>query len=136
LQQIGKTVNLRAHHLLCTRTFSGAGYNQAFIDNMRRVVDACMLVSCRIKIVAGLDDICAFCPHSNGQLCKKSGSKAPDMDKEVLNILGIKTNDTYTAVALDKKIRNAVRRGLFRDICSRCEWFKDYCRPIIDPCCH
>lgn len=124
-------VNLRPHHLLCIRTFSGAGYSHEFIDNMHRVVSACKIPSQTIKIVEGLDDICACCPHNQGNLCIRNDDMAKGMDKRTLSILGLRLDFLYNSLNLGDIIEIAIQQGLFCDVCERCEWFDPYCRSYI-----
>ncbi|MBE0446548.1 MAG: DUF1284 domain-containing protein [Actinobacteria bacterium] len=131
MQLEGELINLRGHHLLCVRTFSGAGYDISFIDNMYRIVDACKSPSRPIRIVRGLDDICAFCPHSDGSSCLKDENRALSMDKAVLAALGIRPGGTYTSLYLQREVEGGIRRQLFHDICAQCNWFASHCHRII-----
>ncbi len=124
-------VNLRGHHLICIHTFLGEGYSKAFSENMGDIVRILKVPTQKIRIVEGLDHICTFCPYSNWVSCLKGNDKVMDMDKKVVSILGIEPRGTYKSLYLRLKTGEAVHKGLFCDVCAKCEWFALYCRPLL-----
>ncbi|MEW5705528.1 MAG: DUF1284 domain-containing protein [Actinomycetota bacterium] len=132
MQQKSEVIYLRAHHLICINTFSGLGYSDAFINNMARIVEALNSPSQPLRIIDRLDDICAFCCHSNGRQCLKNGKLVLEMDNKVKEILQIdlSADKIYTAGFLNKKVERAMKKGFFCKVCKDCEWFT-ICRQLL-----
>jgi hypothetical protein len=131
LQPEGRIINIRGHHLLCAYAFTGMGYNIAFTENMRCIVEAFRTPSHLMRIVEGFDDVCACCPHSDGRSCRKGEDMAVSMDKAVLAILGIEVDSVYESTFLHRGVEDGVRQQLFHDICIQCSWFTSHCHGVI-----
>lgn len=58
-------MELRPHHLLCTRAFKGFGYSPEFVRNMYHVISD-IKTSGKVTLVKGCDSICAKCPKRCG----------------------------------------------------------------------
>jgi len=123
--------SLRGHHLLCVYNFSGRGYNAIFINNMQRIVEACKSQSQLVRVVDGLDDICEFCPHCDGNLCQKDRGRVSIMDEAALAALGVDKEHTYTFFSLRRKIKDGIKNDMFQDICTKCSWFVPFCRQVM-----
>lgn len=82
--------NLRGHHLICLHFFEGEGYNQEFVNNLKRILKRAG--SEKIRISAGVDDICCCCPHMKENSCRyneHSDSEIGEMDNRALDLLRI-----------------------------------------------
>lgn len=112
-------LNLRPHHLLCTRAFKGKGYSPAFVENMQRVIDQ-LKSGCGITLVTGLDAICAPCPERIGNHCR-SEAKVTGFDEAVLSQLGLERK-TYTYTELDRILETRLTESVYDCICRGCEW--------------
>jgi hypothetical protein len=83
-----------------------------------------------IKIVIGVDDICAPCEHWDHAkgLCKKSPAKYPQdnensftSDKNAIRVLGMKPGDTMNADDLYRLIKTRVTKKVFaEEVCVAC----------------
>ncbi len=124
-------VRLRPHHILCTRIFTGSGYDKKFTETMRRVVDDCNVASRGISIVEGLDEICDACPHNDGFMCRKNPQLAAELDERVLSDLGLEYGGIYESISLFDKVEVAMRKGMFYEMCLRCEWFGSLCHRAL-----
>jgi len=122
-----KEKRLRHHHLLCTQTFTGKGYDYRFVANMEDVVEA--LGSPKdlvIRLSIGSDDICSLCPNEVRGLCRDESSVI-EKDRSAAMFLDIPEEAVIPAEQLIKKVRERLQ-GLddFRLICGECEWLDLY----------
>ncbi|MCD1294223.1 DUF1284 domain-containing protein [Methanocella sp. CWC-04] len=122
-----KGIPLRAHHLLCMLGFQGVGYTAEFIKNfykVKRMID--QNPDMEIEVVDSCDVICLACPNAQGEDCFKGGLKldstVKEMDRRVMNKLGIKPGDRFKAKDLYTLIKEKIRPEDFKDICRGCEW--------------
>lgn len=123
-----KVIRLRPHHLLCIRFFTGHGYSQEFTRNMYAVLDS-LSKGQRVKIVSGMDDLCAFCPNNhtdkNGRHICSAEEKVLSYDNKVLEILNPflnkEINETWNTLynLVSCYIMDA---SLFDSICASCQW--------------
>ncbi|MGP1431603.1 DUF1284 domain-containing protein [Treponema sp.] len=112
-------LNLRPHHLLCTRAFRGKGYSPAFVENMSRVIAEIKNGAC-ITLTAGFDDICAACPEKEGSVCK-SEEKVQTFDARVLERFHLERK-TYSYTELEHCITEYLDEASYEYICCNCEW--------------
>lgn len=112
-------VNLRPHHLLCTRAFKGKGYSPAFVENMRRIID-CMKAGAEIALIAGADDICAACPERIGNRCR-SEAKVAAFDKAVITHFPLERK-RYPYTEIENLITVRLTEAVYELICGNCEW--------------
>ena len=118
-----KEVRLRHHHLLCTSTFSGRGYDYRFVANMEEVVSSLRspdgLV---IRLQIGCDDICAQCPNSVRGLCKDHGSVV-EKDRSAALFLSLPDEGSFPAKPLLEMAEERLRElDDIRLVCGECEW--------------
>jgi hypothetical protein len=118
-----KEVRLRHHHLLCTRTFGGYGYDKRFVANMGEVVSVLRspdgLV---IQLEVGCDDICSQCPNVVRGLCKDHESVVKK-DCSVALFLGVPEEGALRAGPLLRAVEDRLRElDDFRSVCGECEW--------------
>ncbi|MBI4826049.1 MAG: DUF1284 domain-containing protein [Nitrospirae bacterium] len=117
---------LRGHHLICLHFFDGEGYDEAFINNLRKILERAK--DEEITISSGADDICVLCPYLKESRCLYTESSDEDvrnMDTEALALLCLSKEDK---VKWDE-IRNKVKRifpNWYSSRCKECDW-KDAC---------
>ena len=124
-------MKIRAHHFLCMQGFQGYGYNKAFTDNLKKIIERLKKTpGIENKIIIECDIICSACPHNKSGLCEKnknSGREIQNMDLKVLKKLGLKSGtiiklkDIFSLI--DEKIKTATDA---QDICGNCLW-QDKC---------
>uniref|UniRef100_A0A7J2TIP2 DUF1284 domain-containing protein n=1 Tax=Archaeoglobus fulgidus TaxID=2234 RepID=A0A7J2TIP2_ARCFL len=110
---------LRGHHLICLHFFKGMGYDDRFVENIKRILESID----EVEIVDGIDDVCKFCPHNAG-FCNYS----PDSEKEVreldrfaLELLGFNVGDSVKWKDIKSRIPKLIEEWrIFA--CKECEW--------------
>jgi uncharacterized protein len=126
-QRSFKGIPLRAHHLLCLLGFQGIGYTAEFIKNFQKVKRMLEQHSdMLIEVVDTCDVVCLACPNKQGDECFKSGlkynRKVKDIDRRVMERLGIKAGDRFTVKELYALIKEKIEPGDIKDICQGCDW--------------
>jgi len=118
-----KELRLRHHHLLCTRTFGGRGYDQRFVANMEEVVSN-LRCSDDLIVTVGMscDDICSQCPNAVRGLCKDHVSVL-EKDRSAALFLDLPERGSFSAGPLLRGVEERLR-GLddIRLVCGECEW--------------
>lgn len=132
-------IRLRAHHLLCIRFFAGHGYSPAFTQNMERVI-AALNDGAPVRLVRGMDDLCAACPNNapSASCCGGEGEaectaeeKVSRYDRAVRSALESSGLDTAAAhpwhelyAAITERIMRSHPDGTraFDAICPDCQW--------------
>jgi uncharacterized protein len=118
-----REVRLRHHHLLCTRTFIGRGYDRRFVANMEEIVSALRAPNdLVIRLSASCDDICSSCPNELRGRCKDQDS-VMEKDRSVAIFLDIQGEAVLPAGPLMDLIDRKLS-GLndIRQVCGDCEW--------------
>ncbi|MHC1710347.1 MAG: DUF1284 domain-containing protein [Methanomassiliicoccales archaeon] len=118
-----KEIRLRHHHLLCTRTFGGRGYDYRFVANMEDVVSRLRspdgLV---IRLGVSCDDVCSQCPNAVRGLCKDHESVV-DKDRSAALFLSLPDEGTFPAGPLLAMVEERLRElDDIRLVCGECEW--------------
>ena len=131
-----RELRIRGHHLLCMYGFRGLGYSQAFVENMRRVVDAFLASEPTVvELVEGGDDICSACPHlQDGECRKRLASQEPLASKDslVLAALGLEARTRHTSAEIRSAISSRISPEDIRRLCSGCQWLElGYCEQGI-----
>ena len=133
-----KNIILRGHHLLCTRLFSGNGYDEEFAKRMGEVVTKMELDNFSdgnkyektdmITHVCKSDYVCEKCPNRVEERgCKLGDKDVLQKDRLVLKYLGLEENKSYTLYEIKGIVRN-IKREQFEEICGGCRWYKaGYC---------
>lgn len=115
------TCNLRPHHALCTRFFTGHGYSPDFTRNMERVLGL-LREGARVRIAAGADDLCAACPNLVGGACVCSG-KVDRYDAAVSELCGLEPGQVIEYAHLRELVRERILApGCLGEVCADCEW--------------
>lgn len=121
------TIALRAHHLLCTLTYVGKGYNAPFVANYDAIA-AALVNGEPVRLVAGPDDICApLCdrgdrPHCLGWRATRRDTQAA---RDLVPLIGVALS-AGTRFRLDGRrlvrLREAFAAGTIRAACAGCQW--------------
>ncbi len=127
------TVSLRPHHLLCTLTYVGEGYDRAFVANYDALVVR-LQAGEDILIVDGPDDICRPLLAGPDQHCRTGSVIQRDGEAEqalaalLSRPVGAGQRLTPTRELL-ARMREAFRIGQTRSACAGCEW-ADLCTSV------
>lgn len=117
---------LRGHHLLCVHGFQSMGYSPDFIAKMSEIVEEIKdsTIDLPIQVIAELDDVCFCCPHKGVGYCNspKSNSYILNLDKKVIDHLGIKSGETYNKNELVSLVAKLVNPEDLDYICEGCSW--------------
>ncbi len=119
-------VRIRAHHLLCLRGFQGYGYSPDFIENMTDVIkDIESSPDLLVEVVESCDAICLACPHNREDVClreENSQDKVRDMDRQVLEKLGLKGGQRIRAGDIFPLTDARLENTDVEEICGDCDW--------------
>ena len=123
------TCDLRPHHALCTRFFTGKGYSPEFTRNMERVLGQ-LRGGAQVRMVAGADSLCAACPNLAQGVCS-SAEKVERYDAAVLALCGIEPGRELNYAELSALVdRSILAPRLLDDVCGDCEWHS-LCREVM-----
>lgn len=113
---------LRGHHLICLHFFSGRGYDQKFISNLRLTLEKASHSG--VEIVSGADDICIACIHLKNEKCSYSEQAYDEirkMDRFALQLLeenaGVKMNWNQVKDRVSKIFPLWAKK-----YCKKCSW--------------
>jgi len=122
-------LKLRCHHLLCIQGYVGKGYDKNFTKNMDSIVKYLKKHPLnKIKIICGVDDICALCPNKISDNVCITNNKVLTLDHKLLKILNLDLNMEYSYKYLVHCIYKYLDRNKFKELCKLCQWFKfGYC---------
>lgn len=116
-------MRLRPHHLLCIQSYSGKGYNDAFVENMNRITERLRNEDkTSVEIVFSDDDLCACCPNLQKDGFCRDNEKVTSYDKKVTGYFHIEEK-TYTYQDITREIRRRMTPEILADICKDCEWY-------------
>ena len=126
-------MKIRAHHLLCVNFFHGLGYNEKFIENLKKIVEKLRLnPKLEVEVVGECDDICAACPYMVDGLCKAeedSEEEVKRMDVLVAKRLGIRFGEKLEAEKVLAVWEKFSPEDL-KEICRTCDWVEE-CTKIL-----
>lgn len=125
-------MRLRPHHLLCTQSYSGKGYNDTFVDNMNLLTARLRSEkSTPIELVFSTDDLCACCPHMLGTDLCEFNENVKRYDAKVIEYFHLKEK-TYIYQDITRKIREGMTPEMLEDICGGCSWYHvSACRKVL-----
>lgn len=125
-------MRLRPHHLLCTQSYSGKGYNDTFVDNMNLLTARLRSEkSTPIELVFSTDDLCACCPHMLGTDLCEFNENVKRYDAKVIEYFHLKEK-TYIYQDITRKIREGMTPEMLEDICGGCSWYPvSACRKVL-----
>lgn len=121
-------LNIRAHHLLCTKNFVGQGYSDDFSKNMTRLIKE-LEENPEVKLLADLDDICGPCPENLGHKCKND-DLVKSYDKRVLDFLNLTQDEIYSWEDIKKLACDIIfSKNRREEICRECQW-NELCKEV------
>ena len=126
-------MRLRAHHLLCILGFRGLGYDEKFIQGMKRVVQRIKeYPGLKIEVIERCDDICTACPFNVEGSCKNevmgSEEAVRRKDREVAERLELKEREKYSIKEILNLIKKKIKPDDLSAICGNCPWLRmRYC---------
>jgi len=125
-------MRLRPHHLLCTQTYRGKGYDNDFVDNMTAITNRLgREAGAQIEIVFSTDDICVKCPKMTGEDLCEENAKVKAIDRKVVEYFGLEEK-CYIYQNIIREIKAKMTASIMDDICGDCNWYKvSDCRSII-----
>lgn len=125
-------MRLRPHHLLCTQSYSGKGYDEAFVENMNQLVEKLRAEkSTPVQIVFSTDDLCTKCPNMLGADLCRDNEKVKAYDEAVIRHFHIEEK-TYVYQDITRKIRDGMTPEILEDICGNCCWYPiSACRRVL-----
>lgn len=113
---------LRPHHLLCIRMFTGKGYDDRSVLQMRYVIAKFDDPESSVRLLTGCDEICKGCPHVKNGVCDFNASVVKK-DRATLEYLGLAEGEIRSSSLLRSLVED--RLSVLRDIeevCGVCEW--------------
>jgi hypothetical protein len=123
-------MKIRAHHLLCIQGFQGYGYDGGFVAHLGGIIAFLRKNPAQtVQIVAVCDDICAKCPHTNGEICAKdegADARIKATDRNVLSGIEVCENTSMRFSQATELVNRAFKaRKDVEHICGGCGWQKD-----------
>ena len=125
-------MKLRPHHLMCTQSYAGKGYDEDFVKVMDKITyELRNNKEYLINIVFSTDDICEACPNMlDINLCK-TNEKVNNIDSKVIKYFNLEEKE-YIYKDIVNYIKNNITLEIMGDICKECEWYNiSECRSII-----
>ncbi|MBP3929850.1 MAG: DUF1284 domain-containing protein [Peptostreptococcaceae bacterium] len=125
-------MKLRPHHLMCTQSYAGKGYDEDFVKVMDKITyELRNNKEYLINIVFSTDDICVACPNMlDINLCK-TNEKVNNIDSKVIKYFNLEEKE-YIYKDIVNYIKNNITLEIMDDICKECEWYNiSECRSII-----
>lgn len=119
-------VRLRGHHFICLQFFRGKGYSEAFVENLRTVVESA--AETPALVVAGADDVCAACTGlARDGSClnpQTSDLHVNRNDRFAWRIFGVAPGDLLPLAEARRRLSaDSVSVGRWRaDACVGCIW--------------
>lgn len=115
-------INLRPHHILCTRFFNSDGYSKDFILHMGKIVALLNEQPDQtVNLVLHEDDVCLHCPN-NKKGCFWN-EKVVRYDAAVIKKLEIHTGEVKWKETREKSLAKIKKPQDLYEICGDCEWF-------------
>lgn len=110
--------------------FRGQGYSPQFIANLARLINRLEKDrELKVRLVAGVDDVCCACPHVSAGDCNCPDYDVNDLDRRVVRHMGVAHGESGTWSDLLQVIGARVTPDDIAHLCSGCRWVGfDYCR--------
>ncbi|MEE9524906.1 MAG: DUF1284 domain-containing protein [Thermodesulfovibrionales bacterium] len=113
---------LRGHHLICLNFFRGEGYDEAFIDNLRHILNR--VKEEEITVTLDADDVCTACLWLKEDRCEfdeNSCQEMREMDAKAMELLGLSSGDNVRWNTIREKLRS-IFTDWFSLYCRECDW--------------
>lgn len=127
-------IRLRAHHLLCSLTFTGRGYSRAFERDFKEVIERIRQDE-TIEIVSGPDEICVSVKECAGSHCYED--RIAERDRLALLDISVSLGITLDVGSVIKprdlfheRFRHAYKEREVRSACFDCQW-TDVCDTVV-----
>ncbi|MCX7642087.1 MAG: DUF1284 domain-containing protein [Elusimicrobiales bacterium] len=124
------TIKIRGHHFLCIEGFEGKGYSQAFIENMKNIIEMLRKNPLVIPVLC-IDDICKCCPKLGNNKCinEKGGDEyVIEMDRNFYQKTKLDVNSVYSYKDIKRIIYDVFKtKSDLEGICDKCSW-NNICR--------
>ena len=122
-----KSITFRPHHFLCALGYQGKGYDDAFTENMDKVIaDGLHQVGGEktlITVTRQADVICGPCPHRRGQGCA-SQEQIDKLDNRHAERLNLVDGEILSWGEAKEKIALNVKKGDLSTLCEGCQWLE------------
>lgn len=110
-------MDLRPHHGLCLRFFSGNGYDDAFCRNMEEVLRL-FTPDTLLQLTEHQDGICRSCPNRDHRCFG-----AERYDRAVLACCGLRFGQELSWSDFQQLLRQRILLpGKLSEICGDCQW--------------
>lgn len=111
-------IELRPHHLFCIAQFAGHGYDEAFTENMHKVIER---LECEpIRLIDGADMLCAKCPNLDvSGRCFLGEENVCGRDENARKLMAGKTELNSSEVV---DLLAAVSKEEYESVCGECRW--------------
>lgn len=128
---------LRGHHLICLHFFHGEGYDETFINNLKKIVG--LAEQDIITISSGADDVCKECVYLKKGKCELSDNADKairKMDIKALTLLDHSDGDKVKWIEMKDNVSRIFPDWYFQ-YCKECEWKKacekdDYFKQLLN----
>ncbi len=115
-------IKFRGHHIVCLNFFSGEGYDEVFVKNLKDVLQK--VENEDIEVCDGADDICGKCPYLKDNKCQYDESadeEIREMDEMALSLLKIKQDARIKWHDVREKIPEIFPQW-YANYCYDCDW--------------
>ena len=116
-------IALRGHHMFCTTLFSGSGYDRAFAENMRELIEN-MQKGEEVQLVEGHDSICRCCPNREPEGCALGTGDVSRRDAAALEVTGMVPGQVLDWRGLKERLE-MVSEMDFQHVCGDCRWQRE-----------
>lgn len=118
-------LKLRPHHLLCTQSYEGKGYDADFVKHMDQIVQKLRSEEkTMIQLVFSTDELCTCCPNRLGNDLCSANEKVKTMDARVVQYFHLEEKE-YCYQDLIKEIQKKLTPEMLQYICGTCEWYSN-----------